>query len=87
MALFSNKDQYSASGFKSRAVDKDLKRIVQLEKATQEVGSNIYNLGFGLNLPDWCLDYHLHLFRWRGQCHTCRSRSHWWLHGDEYWRQ
>ncbi|MDC0149024.1 inorganic phosphate transporter [Rhodospirillales bacterium] len=48
MALFSNKDQYSASGFKSRAVDKDLKRIVQLEKATQEVGSNIYNLGFGL---------------------------------------
>jgi len=48
MALFGNKDQDSASGFKSRAVDKDLKRIVQLEKATQEVGSNIYNLGFGL---------------------------------------
>lgn len=48
MAIFGKDDQKNSDGFRSRTVDKDLKRIVQLEKATQEVGSSIYNLGFGL---------------------------------------
>lgn len=48
MAIFGKDDQKNSGGFRSRTVDKDLKRIVQLEKATQEVGSSIYNLGFGL---------------------------------------
>ncbi len=48
MAIFGNEGKHNSGGFKSRAVDKDLKRFVQIEKATQEVGSSIYNLGFGL---------------------------------------
>lgn len=48
MAIFGKDDQQNPGNLKSRAVDKDLKRIVQLEKATKEVGSSVYNLGFGL---------------------------------------
>lgn len=43
-------DKISASKalFKSQTVDKDLKRIGQLQRATHEAGRNIYSLGFGL---------------------------------------
>jgi len=43
-----DKNSASKALFKSQTVDKDLKRIGQLQRATHETGRNIYNLGFSL---------------------------------------
>ncbi|MBO6520002.1 MAG: inorganic phosphate transporter [Rhodospirillales bacterium] len=43
-----NKQPKDPNDLKAQSLDKDLKRIVQLEKATKEVGTSVYSLGTGL---------------------------------------
>lgn len=48
MSLFSRQTNNSAATSKKSTVDKDLKRIVQLEKASSRISRRNLNMGFGL---------------------------------------